>query len=316
MDALRRQQYALTMELETLEYARKLRSSKSVWEGFARRQALERQAAVFENAQLKKVLQHHADVLSRLRAVVEPATMSCRMDDDLVLAHVTRGPLPRNWSNSTLHERLDAQKALLPSIFRKHGLDCQQDSWKQIVSRVDTATGDIVLEISTCLVVHAGFADVGDAMSCIYTPKQPLHVENRSIEILEIVDASSHIGEHVHCVASETFRRRFARKCSALHDRIVFVEQTIEADHGDRPYTETKYEALEYLRRDRCHWKMFRCVRLPVRDMLCVDLQQELMASFAASMDNVIDALESVVQSLARTITRDNHHVRWLLYEG
>ncbi|OQR88125.1 hypothetical protein ACHHYP_07534 [Achlya hypogyna] len=295
MADLRRQQYVLTMELETLEYARKLRASKTQWEGFARRQARARQAAVVENAQLKKVLQHHADVLQRLRAVLEPSPPDFDgVSDDAAVR--TPLELPRNWTTSYLYERLELQRSFLPATFSRHGLDTNADSWKQIVSRVDGHA--VVLEISCCLTVPAGFASVGDAMNCIYTPKHPLVVENRSIEILDVLDPSCHIGLHIHRLARETYRRCFARKCTALWDRMVFVEQTIaeppEAVGRDLPYTETKYEALEYLSDASCKWKIFRSVRLPLSSATPAPvLVRDLVPSFAAGTDNVIAALES-----------------------
>ncbi|KDO19431.1 hypothetical protein SPRG_15421 [Saprolegnia parasitica CBS 223.65] len=215
-------------QLDGLERSkkRKTETTASVWEGFARRQALERQEAQLENAKLKGVLTQQLSIIKGLEAVLsqrpqlltwptlpmndasivrfpkDPALRAAEFER-VMTYELTWPTLPMNDASIVRFPKDPAQRAAefervmtyelarLDETYRKFGLVNTLDTWKQVVVRMDEATHEVVLDVSFSLVVHVPARVLADAMTIIYIPNEDLSVRNGSVKFLERFDPHS-----------------------------------------------------------------------------------------------------------------------------
>ncbi|KDO19433.1 hypothetical protein SPRG_15423 [Saprolegnia parasitica CBS 223.65] len=118
--SLRAKLAELSEQLETLTKARAgPRKSQSVWEGFARRQVIEHQEALRENAKLKHQIEAHMGLLQRLQGVLAQDRHDLlELSDPNAVVSLVEEPSARR---ATVHAVLDQQFAQLPATYQNTG---------------------------------------------------------------------------------------------------------------------------------------------------------------------------------------------------
>jgi hypothetical protein len=192
------------------------RSGRSIWEGFARRQAIERQEVQLENTRLKHSLEVHQKTLAALEAVVrqhqkQSSTIDplgpyrVRMED---MMHMCL-PLDESARRSIFNASMDAQFGTVPYLLDRHGLaPLSSGTWKQVRIRTEpnherlSSSHNhhhmrIVLELSFRLRVHVAPTVLADTIYAAYYPRQTssynfMRIPNGSADILQNIDALSH----------------------------------------------------------------------------------------------------------------------------
>ncbi|EQC27076.1 hypothetical protein SDRG_15086 [Saprolegnia diclina VS20] len=261
-------------QLDGLERSkkRKTESTASVWEGFARRQALERQEAQLENSKLKGVLTQQLSIIKGLEAVLSQRpqllTWPVLPTNDASIVRFPKDPATRA---AEFERVMTFELARLDETYRKFGLIDTLDTWKQVVVRMDEATHEVVLDVSFSLVVHVPARVLADAMTIIYIPAEDLGVRNGRVKFLERFDPHSVYIQRIFAITNlpEVVAHFACRGARLDEDHAKFVLASV-MDDDLVPYPpqalrsrEHIYASAEPLNATQSRWKMVRRVHIP-----------------------------------------------------
>ncbi|KDO19434.1 hypothetical protein SPRG_15424 [Saprolegnia parasitica CBS 223.65] len=269
MAFLTRKRQELTERIESLEKAKRHRTSKSVWEGFARRQALERQESMIENTKLKNVLQQQLAILADLQGVLSerPTLTSWPLMPGIEgpMALLSKEP---NRRLAQFTELMDAQVSQLHDVFRKHGLLDAADTWKQIVVRNDGC--HVALDVSVSMVVNAPYKLLGKALERVASVREPRRTANGYVEPIEVFEGTGQLFRRVTTMLGlPEIHAEFAVKGYTFPNQVAFVinsmydDETSPPERGVLRSRETLFITSEYLSETQARCKMYRKVYVP-----------------------------------------------------
>ncbi|KAF0721808.1 hypothetical protein AaE_010008 [Aphanomyces astaci] len=134
--------------------------AQSTWEGFARRQAWQRQQSMIENTRLKSRLEMQMSIIRDLQGVLtnQPLLLvrvMCSYESsilgpsDIPYVHLTVDPRERKLAVDAIMEN---QLARMQDVFAENGMLRTQNTWKQVSVRFDECSKELVFEMSLSFV--------------------------------------------------------------------------------------------------------------------------------------------------------------------
>ncbi|OQS04867.1 hypothetical protein THRCLA_02931 [Thraustotheca clavata] len=304
----------LQVQLDTLESSKKRKADKplSVWEGFARRQALERQEAQLENGKLKSMLTQQILIIRNLEGVLTQRPQLIAWPtltvNDLT---VTRFPIKIQERKQAFDRLMESEFGCLDEIYRKFGLSDTLDTWKQVVVRIDEATSDIVLDVSFSLIVNVSYDIMAKAMTTIYIPKELINVPNGSANVLELIDDLSVYIQRKYTLQSlPEIHAHFACRAKNMEDRVLCVLASVMDDDA-YPYPshvlrsrEHIYSSAEHLNENQSRWKMVRRVHIPASangqiDLPIGSLVELLLHLYSDNVEILMSRMQDVLRAIA-----------------
>ncbi|ETV93502.1 hypothetical protein, variant [Aphanomyces invadans] len=149
---------SLELQLTELETNKRMKiegQAQSTWEGFARRQAWQRQQSMKENARLKSRLEMQMTIIRDLQAVLtnQPLLLESSIlgPAEIPFVHLTEDSRERKLAVDSI---MQAQLSRMQVVFAENGMLRSLNTWKQVAVRFDECTKELVFEMSLSFIFN------------------------------------------------------------------------------------------------------------------------------------------------------------------
>ncbi|RQM23910.1 hypothetical protein B5M09_002564 [Aphanomyces astaci] len=146
--------------------------AQSTWEGFARRQAWQRQQSMIENTRLKSRLEMQMSIIRDLQGVLtnQPLLLESSIlgPSDIPYVHLTVDPRERKLAVDAIMQN---QLARMQDVFAENGMLRTQNTWKQVSVRFDECSKELVFEMSLSFIFNVPIGDLTSGLNTVVTPR-------------------------------------------------------------------------------------------------------------------------------------------------